>query len=146
MAALEEIVRRSMAVKVRLIEEDPYEKGRRAALNLGHTLGHALEAGSGYRLRHGEAVSIGMVAAARLSERLGIAQADLADEIAAALYGLGLPVQAPSEIDWETIVNGMRVDKKRLGGALRFALPQAIGRVQVGVEVTDLELIRSVLY
>ena len=83
--AMDNVVRRSMAVKIRLIQEDPYEKGQRAALNLGHTIGHALEAGSGYRLRHGEAVAIGMVAAARLSERLGIAQVGLAEEIAAAL-------------------------------------------------------------
>ena len=114
-------MRRAMAVKVRLIQEDPYEQGQRAVLNLGHTIGHALEAGSGYKLRHGEAVSIGMVAAARLSQRLGIAQAGLAEEIAAALQGLGLPVAAPPAMDWETILQGMRVDKKRSGGAC--ALP-----------------------
>ena len=146
MGDLEALVRRSMAVKVKLIQEDPYEKGRRAALNLGHTIGHALEAGSGYRLRHGEAVAIGMVAAARLSERLGIAQRGLADEIAAALQGLGLPVGAPPGMDWETIVQGMQVDKKRLSGALQFTLPECIGKVRVGVEVTDAGLIRSVMF
>jgi 3-dehydroquinate synthase len=144
--ALDSVVRRSMAVKIRLIQEDPYEKGQRAALNLGHTIGHALEAGSGYRLRHGEAVSIGMVAAARLSERLGIAQVGLAEEIAAALDGLQLPVAAPSGMDWDTILQGMRVDKKRFSGTLRFALPERIGSVRVGVEVNDAELIRSVLF
>ena len=146
MGALDRVVQRSMAVKVRLIQEDPYEKGQRAALNLGHTIGHALEAGSGYKLRHGEAVSIGMVAAARMSERLGIAQPGLAEEIAAALQGLGLPVAAPPAMDWETILQGMRVDKKRSGGALRFALPVHIGKVQVGIEVPDVDLIRSVLF
>jgi 3-dehydroquinate synthetase len=144
--ALDRVVRRSMAVKVRLIQEDPYEKGQRAALNLGHTIGHALEAGSGYKLRHGEAVSIGMVAAARISERLGIAQPGLAEEISAALQGLGLPVAAPPAMDWETILQGMRVDKKRSGGALRFALPVRVGKVQVGIEVPDVDLIRSVLF
>jgi shikimate kinase/3-dehydroquinate synthase len=143
---LDLVVGRSMAVKVRLIQEDPYEKGQRAALNLGHTIGHALESGSGYRLRHGEAVSIGMVAAARLSERLGVAQPGLAEEIAVALQGLGLPVIAPPGLDWDTILQGMRVDKKRQGGALRFALPERIGKVQVGIEVPDVELIRSVLF
>jgi 3-dehydroquinate synthase len=145
MRSLESVVRHSMAVKVRLIQEDPYEKGRRAALNLGHTIGHAIEAGSGYRLRHGEAVSIGMVTAARLSERLGIAQPGLAGEIADTLQGLHLPVEVPPGMEWDTIARGMQVDKKRLGGSLRFALPERIGRVRVGVEVTDIELIRSVL-
>jgi shikimate kinase / 3-dehydroquinate synthase len=144
--ALDSVVRRSMAVKVRLIQEDPYEKGQRAALNLGHTIGHALESGSGYRLRHGEAVAVGMVAEARLSERLGIAKVGLAEEIAAALNNLGLPVAVLPGMDWETIAQGMRVDKKRLGGALRFALPERIGAVRVGVEVNDAELIRSVLF
>ena len=100
--AMDYVVQRSMAVKIRLIQEDPYEKGQRAALNLGHTIGHALEAGSGYRLRHGEAVAIGMVAAARLSERLGIAQVGLAEEIAAVLINLGLPAATPPGIDWES--------------------------------------------
>jgi 3-dehydroquinate synthase len=71
---LDEIIRRAMGVKIKVILEDPYEHGLRATLNFGHTLGHALEYSSGYQLRHGEAVSIGMVAAVRLSERLGIAE------------------------------------------------------------------------
>ncbi|MGZ9167256.1 MAG: 3-dehydroquinate synthase, partial [Anaerolineales bacterium] len=70
---LEEIVKRAMAVKIKVIEEDPYEKSVRAALNLGHTVGHAVELVSGFRLRHGEAVSIGMVAEAKLAERLMVA-------------------------------------------------------------------------
>ena len=67
---LPQIVRRAMAVKIKIIEDDPYEKGSRAALNLGHTVGHAVESVSGYRLRHGEAVAIGMVAEAKLAEYL----------------------------------------------------------------------------
>jgi 3-dehydroquinate synthetase len=63
-ANLEEIVKRAMAVKIKIIEEDPYEKGIRAALNLGHTVGHAVELVSGFELRHGEAIAIGMVAEA----------------------------------------------------------------------------------
>ena len=90
-----DIVRRAMAVKVQIIEEDPFEKGRRAALNLGHTVGHAVEQASGYRLRHGEAVAIGMVAEARLSERLKLAEKGLAETIAATFHGLGLPTEIP---------------------------------------------------
>jgi len=145
-ASLEEIVRRAAAVKIRTIQDDPFEKGRRAALNLGHTLGHALEATSGYQIRHGEAVAIGMVAAARLSERLGLAGGGLAEEIAETLHGLGLPVKPPPELDWDAIQGGMWVDKKRRAGSHRFVLPINIGQVQVGVEVSDLSLMRDALY
>ena len=146
MISLENIVRRAAAVKIGTIQEDPYEKGRRAALNLGHTFGHALEAASGFQLRHGEAVSIGMVAAARLSERLGLAAGGLAEEIAETLRCLGLPVQPPSNLSWEAVHPWMGVDKKRRGGSLRFVLPERIGQVQVGVEVGDMGLVRDALY
>lgn len=134
---LEEVVRRAMAVKVRLIQEDPYEGGRRAALNLGHSLGHALEHASGYRLRHGEAVAIGMVAAARLAEATGAAEKGLAEEIAAVLKSLGLPVEIPSGLDRSAIQAAMSLDKKRSSGKLRFVLPLRIGSVQTGVEIED---------
>ncbi len=83
-----EIISRGMAVKVDLIQADPYEKGRRAALNLGHTVGHALELVSGYRLSHGEAVAIGLVVEARLAEDLGLARYGLAQRISAVLREL----------------------------------------------------------
>ena len=137
MTDLDEVVRRAMAVKVRLIQADPYEDGPRAALNLGHTLGHALEHASGYRLRHGEAVAIGMVAAARLAEKTGAAQKGLTDEIAAVLKTLGLPVEIPPGLDRSAIQAAMNLDKKRRGGALRFVLPLRIGAVQTGVEIED---------
>jgi 3-dehydroquinate synthase len=143
-ARWEEIVRRGMAVKVRVIQADPFEKGRRAALNLGHTVGHGLEQASGYRLRHGEAVAIGMVIAARLSEQMGLAEEGLAGRIEAALQGLGLPTLIPAGLDQEAIRAAMRVDKKRAGGKLLFALPVRIGEVQVGIPV-ETSLIESVL-
>ncbi len=68
---LEEVVKRAMAVKIKIIEEDPYEKGMRASLNLGHTVGHAVELVSHFQLRHGEAVAIGMVAEAKLVRTFG---------------------------------------------------------------------------
>ena len=143
--SLEVIVRRAVAVKIRIVQDDPYEKGTRAKLNLGHTIGHALEAASGFSLRHGEAVAIGIVATARLSERLGMADVGLVDEIADALSGLGLPVKAPPGLDWDVIHRGMRMDKKRSSGGLRFVLPVKIGEVQVGFGVEDMGLIRSVI-
>ena len=135
------IVRRAMAVKISVIEEDPYERGIRAALNLGHTVGHAVELVSEFRLRHGEAVAIGTVVEARLAERLGLAQSGLSEEIAVAFAGLGLPTQIPAGMSREAILQAMKVDKKKAAGVVRFALPVEIGRVQVGVAVEDLNLI-----
>ncbi len=136
---MEEIVRRAMAVKIQVIQTDPYEQGQRAALNLGHTLGHGLELASDYRLRHGEAVAIGIVAAARLSERLGLAEAGLAQRIARTLSRVGLPVEIPDGLDREKILAAMQVDKKRKDGKVRLALPIRIGEVRVGIAIDDLQ-------
>jgi 3-dehydroquinate synthetase len=136
---LPEVVRRGMAVKVKVIEEDPYERGIRAGLNLGHTIGHAVELVSGFSLLHGEAVGIGMVAEARLAERLTITSQGLSDAIAESLIGLDLPVEIPEELDRAELIRAMRVDKKKAQGVVRFALPVSIGEVKVGVEIKDLE-------
>jgi 3-dehydroquinate synthase len=137
-ALLPEVIARAAAVKVHLVEEDPFEGGVRAALNLGHTTGHAVETASNYRLLHGEAVAIGLVVEARLAERLGIARPGLADELVQTLASLGLPTHVPVDLRREELVRLMGVDKKKASGVVRFALPAEIGRVQVGVEVADL--------
>jgi len=137
-ANLEEIVKRAMAVKIKVIEEDPYEKGIRASLNLGHTVGHAVELVSKFELRHGEAIAIGTVVEAKYAERIGIATHGLADKIAEVLSVLGLPTQIPNEMPRGDIIRAMRVDKKKSAKAIRFALPAEIGRVEL-VEVSDLE-------
>jgi 3-dehydroquinate synthase len=134
----DELVRRAMAVKVAYIEADPLERGVRAALNLGHTVGHAVEVASGYRLRHGEAVAIGMVSEARLAERLGLAQTGLSCTIMKALQGLGLPVEVPAGLDETLLKQSLKLDKKRAAGQVRFALPVRIGEVRTGV-VIDLD-------
>ena len=135
---LEQIVKRAMAVKIKIIEEDPYEKGFRAALNLGHTVGHAVELVSKFQFRHGEAVAIGMVAEAKMAERLTVATKGLSDKIADTLSALGLPVHIPQNLPHEEIIKTMKVDKKKNAKAIRFALPAEIGRVEL-VDVTDLE-------
>lgn len=140
-ADLPAIVRRAMAVKVAVIEVDPYERGRRAALNLGHTVGHAVELVSGFKLRHGEAIAIGTVVEARLAERLGLAASGLSEEIGVALHDLGLPTVIPAGMSREAIINAMRVDKKKASGVVKFALPIKVGEVRVGVAVEDLGLI-----
>src|SRR5207244_7613318 len=92
---LESAVVRAAAVKVGVVNADPYERGERASLNLGHTIGHGVEAASGYRLRHGEAVAIGLVAESRLAQRLGLAEQGLAERVADCLQQVGLPARAP---------------------------------------------------
>lgn len=136
-ANLVEIVRRGMAVKVHVIQIDPYEQGQRAALNLGHTLGHAIELASDFRLGHGEAVGIGMVAVARLAERRALAEAGLAQRIANALERLGLPIETPADLDRERVIAGIGVDKKRKGGKVRLAVPLRVGEVVVGVTLEE---------
>ena len=135
---LDEIVKRAIAVKIRVIEDDPYEKGIRATLNLGHTVGHAVELVSKFQLRHGEAIAIGMVAEAKYSARLGLAGVGLVEAVTGSLEALGLPIQIPEEMPREEIVRAMRVDKKKNAKVIRFALPVDIGRIEL-VDVADLE-------
>lgn len=139
---LDEIVKRAMAVKIKIIEADPYEKGFRAALNLGHTVGHAVELVSKFNLRHGEALAIGMVVEAKYAEQMGIAPKGLADKIAETTSALRLPIHIPEEMPRAEIIRAMRVDKKRHAKSIRFALPVAIGKVEL-VDVSDLESVIS---
>jgi shikimate kinase/3-dehydroquinate synthase len=143
---MEEIVRRAMAVKINVIQADPYEREQRASLNLGHTLGHAMEQVSGYRLRHGEAVAIGTVSAARLAERMGLAERGLAGSIAQVLKDLGLATEIPANLDRQKIIVAMELDKKRLNGKARLVLPLCIGRVKWGVEIKDLSMLLAEVY
>jgi len=132
---IDEIVRRSMSVKIEVIESDPYEKGFRAALNLGHTVGHAIELASGFELFHGEAIAIGLVIVAEMAEKLRVARSGLANEIRQTLVGLGLPVDVPAGMNPEAILAAVGVDKKKAAGKIKFVLPVKPGLVQVGVEV-----------
>ena len=136
-------IARALRVKIAIVEKDPFEQGRRAVLNLGHTVGHALQWLSGFSLRHGEAVSIGMVAAARIAAELGRADPSLTDRIEAALVAWGLPVQCPP-FDAGALWEAMAHDKKRRGQALRWVLPRAIGEVEITEDVPH-HIVRSVL-
>ena len=134
---------RALEVKIQVVEVDPFEQGRRAALNLGHTVGHALERLSDFRLRHGEAVAIGMVAAARISAELGRAEPSLPGRVEAALVAWGLPVRCPPR-GVDEIWGAMAHDKKRRGRALRWVLPHAIGQVEI-TEAVPRQVVASVL-
>ena len=136
-------IARALRVKIAIVEEDPFEQGRRAVLNLGHTVGHALERLSGFSLRHGEAVSIGMVAAARIAVELGRADLLLAYRIEAVLAAWWLPVRCPP-FDADAIWEAMAHDKKRRGRSLRWVLPHAIGEVEI-VESVPRDVVVAVL-
>jgi 3-dehydroquinate synthase len=144
-ANLEEVVRRAMAVKIGIIEEDPYEGGLRESLNLGHTIGHAVEKVSDFGIHHGEAVSIGMVAEAHLSHQLGLAEDGFRERLTDVLTGLNLPAEVPEDLDRNHLIAAMKLDKKRAGGKVRFSLPLRVGEVQTGVEVDAAEALGMIL-
>jgi 3-dehydroquinate synthase len=125
--ALERLVRRSVEIKAAVVAQDERETGRRAILNFGHTVGHAIEATSKYEVQHGEAVAIGMVYEGRLAESLGIAAAGTARRIQATLERLHLPVERPVGSQVDDLIAAMRADKKVRAGEIRLALPRAIG-------------------
>jgi 3-dehydroquinate synthase len=123
------IVARCLVLKGRVVAADARETGWRAVLNFGHTAAHAVEEASGYRIPHGEAVAIGLVAEARLAERItGFPRAET-DRIESLLRQFGLPVLAPRGLDPERIVAAVRRDKKARAGVGRAVLPERIGRM-----------------
>lgn len=132
------IILRSCQMKTGVVLADERETtGLRAILNYGHTFCHALEAVTSYgRFLHGEAVAIGMHAAARLAHRLGRVDAHFVARQAALLQALELPIQAPADLDRQALVEAMARDKKSVQGKLRFVLPSRLGHVELvdGVE------------
>jgi len=128
-ASLAALIADAVRVKARIVERDPYEMGERAWLNLGHTFGHALELLSGFSLRHGEAVALGLVAAAELSARLAYCDHTLPARVRSVVARLGLPLRWPC--DPEQAYAAMAGDKKRRGRTLRFVLLRRIGAVEL---------------
>ena len=124
-----DVVARSVEIKADVVRADEREHGRRKTLNLGHTLGHALEHVSGYALLHGEAVAIGMVLEARIAERLGVAQPGTAERIGEVVARAGLPIRRPAELSVDAVVDATRLDKKARGGRVEYALPARIGEM-----------------
>jgi 3-dehydroquinate synthase len=139
------IVPRAMAVKMKVIQDDPYEQGVRAVLNLGHTVGHAIEHASGFEYRHGEAVAIGMLAESLLSEKLNLADSGLSDLIAACLKKLGLPTKISQPVHRPASLQAMTLDKKRAQGQVKFSLPVRVGEVKPGVPVGDLNFVLDLI-
>lgn len=122
-------VSRALAVKVHVVRQDPLERGLRAKLNLGHTVGHAIEVESKFTVSHGEAVAIGTVEEARLAVRQGFASPGWPDQVAALFRSVGLPAELPAGMSFDSLRETMLRDKKRKGDAVRFALPCGMGDV-----------------
>jgi 3-dehydroquinate synthase len=142
---LNEILIRSCQAKADVVGKDEKEGGLRAILNYGHTIGHAIESLTGYRLvNHGEAVAIGMVAAGQIAVNLGMWQQQETDRQNAIIQKAGLPTQIPAGVDIEAIIDALQLDKKVKAGKVRFVLPTQIGVVTVTDQVPS-DTIRQVL-
>lgn len=126
------LVERALRVKISVIEQDEREAGGRAALNLGHTFGHVVESVEALDLRHGEAVAIGMVAAAQCAHEIGRVGKEVVDQARDIVVSVGLPATLPSPVDVNSLVAAMQFDKKTLDGRLRLVLPG-----QDGVEIVE---------
>jgi len=140
---LERVVSRSAEIKAGVVEKDELDLGLRNILNYGHTIGHAIESASELKVWHGEAVAIGMLAEARISNKLGILDKNEVNRLKEIIARVGLPTELPP-LEPEKMVQAMKHDKKILQGKIRFALPRTIGEVFITDEVST-SLIEQVL-
>jgi 3-dehydroquinate synthetase len=123
---LQTLVAQAIQVKIAIVQDDPFEEARRTILNLGHTFAYAFEQVGGEALTHGEAVGLGLVAAARLSEQWGCSVPGLADRVEALVARVGLATSLPTAMPTDDLIDAMNRDKKRQGGKLRFVLMRDI--------------------
>ena len=143
---LSALIARNVAIKAAIVAEDEYEtKGLRALLNFGHTIGHGIEAAAGYgRYLHGEAISLGLVAACLLSvEKSGFPE-PAARKLVAALQHFDLPLQLPDDISTESVLAALQKDKKFHAGAIRFVLLRNLGDAFVSKDVSESDLVRTI--
>jgi 3-dehydroquinate synthase len=141
---LERIIGGSCRLKASVVERDEREADLRQVLNYGHTIGHALEAATGYgRFAHGEAVALGIVAEARLARRLGLAGPETVERQERLLAGVGLPTAAPA-LDTEAVLAAVSHDKKARDGRVPFVLAPAIGQFRLVYDVNMAD-VRSVI-
>ena len=142
-SGLEELIERCIWLKAEVVEEDEFETtGRRAILNFGHTVAHALEKTNGYRsLLHGEAVAIGMIQEARLGERLGVTRLGTAAEVEQYVSLQGLPRTCEEILLKDQLLEAMKLDKKALGGELTFSLLEEPGKCKLVTGVSASEVL-----
>ncbi|MGA2526443.1 MAG: 3-dehydroquinate synthase [Smithellaceae bacterium] len=138
------LVENCCRIKKSIVEIDEKEQGLRRILNFGHTIGHALEALSQYKVTHGEGVALGMIAAARISEKMGYLESGETMRIEGLINSAGLPVNIPKPFSPESIISQLRMDKKKKGDIIHFVLLKKIGMpfVNGGIEAS---LIREVI-
>lgn len=145
---LGELIEHSVAIKTHIVLEDPQEKGLRKALNFGHTIGHALETArlsSEQPLLHGEAIAVGMIAEAYLSQQRGLLTLDELQQVESYLRGLYPPVSIPTQ-DFEPIYQLSRNDKKNFGGRILCTLLDGLGQAAVNQEISQAEIEASLRY
>ncbi len=135
-AALRHLVRRSVEIKADVVGQDEREAGRRAILNAGHTVAHALERATEYRVPHGEAVGLGLVAETALATGLGLATPEAGTRVIALLQRLGLPTRLAEPVASDRLLAAMGSDKKNRGRGIRFALPRGLGAMGPGPDWT----------
>ncbi len=145
MDVLQEMVYRSCVIKKKVVEKDPTEKGERALLNFGHTIGHGIEKASNFTLLHGECVALGCIAAANISYMRHLIGEDEYLEIRDMFVPFGLPITLRN-IDFtaEEVVENTKSDKKNASGTLRFILLNRLGKAVIDENVTEKELLQAV--
>ncbi|MDD2466622.1 MAG: 3-dehydroquinate synthase [Desulfobulbus sp.] len=134
------MVRRCCEIKAKVVEQDEREGGLRRILNFGHTIGHAVEAASGYKLIHGYAVAIGMQAVAELAVRVGVAKLEVAAAIKKLLLAYELPVAIPKEYTPQSLRSYLQTDKKTVGGRVFFVLPESLGQVRITDQIAESDI------
>ncbi len=143
---VQDLVAEASRIKREFVARDPREAGERALLNLGHTLGHALEQAGGFaRFNHGQAVGLGLVAGVRLARERGLLEEDLESALTDILGAWDLPVRIPGDLEWPTVLEALRRDKKRVDGRLVFILPRRAGHAERVDDVAEDE-VRAVFH
>jgi len=137
---MEELIARAVQVKVAVVQADPYEQNIRVHLNLGHTFAHAVERVTNYAWLHGEAVGIGLIAAARLSVRLGLCHEKLAEKVEKTVALADLPTRL-GDLDPELLWQAMNTDKKRISGNSRFVLLKGMNQPIIVEDVAQSDVI-----
>ncbi len=140
---LEQIVYRSVSIKAEVVAEDELDMGLRNILNYGHTIGHAVESAADFKIKHGQAVAVGMVAAARIANKLGLLDKGEMNRLRMLIEQVGLPTKIP-DLDVGKVMRSMQHDKKVRAGKVKFVLLESLGKATV-VDDVNPSIIKEVL-